>query len=221
MDELWPPVRLSVEIASAATVAVAVIGVPLAWAASRAGPVVRTVVDAAVTLPLVLPPTVVGYVLLVVMGPRGVVGSALARATGGYTILFRPAGGMAAAAVVALPLLYLPTRAAFGAVDPDVEGAARVAGAGGRAVFWHVSLPLARGGIFAGLLLAFARAVGEFGATMMVMGGFADQQTLPIAIYQRASFGDYGQAASAVWALTGLSVVIVLAYNRLPGAGAK
>ena len=216
MTDLWPPLRLSLGIASVATALVAVVGVALAYGAARAWPWVRTTLDAAVTLPLVLPPTVVGYLLIAVLGRNGPVGGPLARWTGGYTVLFRPEGGVIAAAVVALPLLYLPARAAFAGVDPDLEATARLAGANAVQLFWHVSLPLARRGIAAGLLLAFARAVGEFGATDMVMANFADRQTLPIAVYNRTLNGDLHGASSAVWVLTGLSLAIVLVYNRLP-----
>jgi len=217
MSDLWQPLRLSLLIATAATVVVAVVGIGLAYLAGRSRWALRTVIDAALTLPLVLPPTVVGYVLIVLLGRNGWIGGPLFRWTGGYTILFRPEGGVIAAAVVALPLLYLPARAAFAGVDPDLEAAARLSGADGLRLFWHVSLPLARRGIASGLLLAFARAVGEFGATDMVMGTLNDRQTLPIAIYNRTLNGDLDQASSAVWVLTGLSLVIVLVYNRLPG----
>jgi molybdate transport system permease protein len=217
MSDLWQPLRLSLLIATAATLVVAVVGIGLAHLAARSRWFLRTLIDAALTLPLVLPPTVVGYVLIVLLGKHGWVGGPLFRWTGGYTVLFRPEGGVIAAAVVALPLLYLPARAAFAGVDPDLEAAARLSGADGFGLFWHVSLPLARRGIASGLLLAFARAIGEFGATDMVMANFNGRQTLPIAIYNRTLNGDLGQASSAVWVLTGLSLAIVLLYNRLPG----
>jgi molybdate transport system permease protein len=217
MSDLWQPLRLSLLIATSATAVVALVCVPLAYVSARSHWLVRLVVDAVLTLPLVLPPTVVGFLLIVLFGANGWVGGPLARWTGGYTILFRPEGGILAAAVVAMPLLYLPARAAFAGVDPDLEAAARISGAGGLRLFWHVGLPLARRGIAAGLLLAFARALGEFGATDMVMATFNGQQTLPIAVYTRTTNGDLDQASSAVWLLTGLSLVIVLIYNRLPG----
>jgi molybdate transport system permease protein len=166
----------------------------------------------------VLPPTVVGYVLLVPLGRFGWIGGPVYRWTGGYTVLFRPEGGILAAAVVALPLLYLPARAAFAGVNPDLEAAARISGANGPRLFWHVSLPLARRGIASGLLLAFARAIGEFGATDMVMGNFNGRETLPIAVYNQTLNGDLAEASHAVWLLTGLSLAIVLVYNRLPGS---
>ena len=216
MDDLWPPLRLSLLIASAATALVTVVGVSLAYLSARSRPLVRTALDGLLTLPLVLPPTVVGYLLIVLLGRRGWVGGPVYRWTGGYTVLFRPEGGILAAAVVSLPLLYLPARAAFADVDPDLEAAARLGGANAPQLFWHVSLPLARRGIAAGLLLAFARAIGEFGATDMVMANLNDRQTLPIAIYNRTLNGDLGQASIAVWTLTGLSLLIVLAYNRIP-----
>ncbi len=217
MSDLWPPLRLSLLIASAATAIVAVVGVALAYLSTRSAWALRTALDAALTLPLVLPPTVVGYLLVVLLGHDGWAGGPLARWTGGYTVLFRPEGGVLAAAVVSLPLLYLPARAAFAAVDRDLIDAARLGGAGGVRLFWHVALPLARPGIAAGLLLAFARAVGEFGATDMVMANLNDRQTLPIAIYNQTLNGDLDQARPAVWTLTGLSLAIVLVYNRLPG----
>ncbi len=217
MSDLWQPLRLSLLIATAATALVAVFGIGLAYLSARSRWAVRTAVDAVLTLPLVLPPTVVGYLLIVLLGRHGWVGGPVFGLTRGYTVLFRPEGGVLAAAVVALPLLYLPARAAFAGVDPDLEAAARLSGADGLRLFWHVSLPLARRGIASGLLLAFARAVGEFGATDMVMGNLNDGQTLPIAVYNRTLNGDAAQASSAVWLLTGLSLAIVLVYNRMPG----
>lgn len=219
MSDVWTPLRFSLSIAGAATVLVAVLAVPFAYLAARARFPGRSVAEAVVVAPLVLPPTVIGYALIVLLGRHGWVGRPLARWTGGYTVLFRPEGGVLAAAVVALPLLYLPARAAFAGVDPDLEAAARLMGATRWQTFWHVSLPLARRGIASGLLLAFGRALGEFGATTMVMGSQPDRQTLPIAIYADATGGDLAHAAPGVWALSVLSLLLVLLYNRWPATG--
>jgi molybdate transport system permease protein len=214
MTDLWAPLMLSVCIASAATGLTAAVGIPLAYVLGRWRVPGRWVIEAALVLPLVLPPTVVGYFLLVLLGRRGWFGSHLFRWTHGYSPLFRPEAGVIAAAVVSLPLLYLPVKAAFAAVDKELEDVATVMGAGRLRVFWHVSLPLARRGIAGGVLLAFGRAVGEFGATTMVMGSTDETQTLPIAIYSRSLDGDLAAAAPAVWALTAVSLLIVLLCNR-------
>lgn len=214
MNELWPLLAFSLGVATAATVFVVLIAVPLAYFSARTRFVGKGLLEAVLTMPLVLPPTVVGYFLIVLFGRRGAAGSFLAKIADGYTILFRPEGAVLAAAVVSLPLLYLPAKAAFAAVDRELEEIAKLMGASALQTFWHVSLPLARRGIFSGLLLTFARSLGEFGATVMVLGAFADRQTLPIFIYNEPA-----RAAAAVWALTAVSLVLILLYNRLPWTG--
>jgi molybdate transport system permease protein len=130
-----------------------------------------------------------------------------------YSIIFRFEGAVLAAAVVALPLLYMPARAAFAGVERDLEDVARLMGAGRIAMFWHVSLPLARRGIASGLILAFARAAGEFGATLMVFGVKPDAMTLPILIYIESEH-DPANAIPAVLLLMATSLVVVAVYNR-------
>jgi molybdate transport system permease protein len=203
-------------IAGTATLLVAIVGIALAYFSANMRFFGKSALEALLTLPLVLPPTVVGYYLLDIFGGSGWIGPFLSRHFYGYSILFRPEAGVLAAAVVALPLLYLPAKAAFGVVDRDLEDTARLMGANRFQVFWHVSLPLARRGIASGLLLAFARALGEFGATTMVMGNIQGRQTLPIFIYTESTGGDMQHAAAAVWALSGLSLLIILLYNRSP-----
>ena len=168
------------------------------------------------TVPLVLPPTVVGYALIVLMGRRGWIGTLLAKFFSGYTVLFRPEGAILAAWLVAMPLLYLPAKAAFASVDRDLQDVAKLLGAGRWRTFWQISLPLARRPVAAGLLLAFARALGEFGATIMVLGDLPGRRTLPIVIFDATNGEDYGQAFPAVLALCAVSLAVVLIYNRLP-----
>jgi molybdate transport system permease protein len=216
MTDLWQPLRFSIFIASCATLLVGFVGIALAYFAANTRFWGKNFCEALLTVPLVLPPTVVGYLLLVTFGSNGWIGGILSRSLHGYTMLFRPEAGILAAAVVSLPLLYLPAKAAFAAIDREMESAARVMGANRFQVFWHVSLPLARRGIASGLLLAFARAIGEFGATTMVMGNIEGRQTLPIFIYTQAIGGDLGSASAAVWAMSGLSLAIILIYNRSP-----
>ena len=212
MTDLWRPLLLSLGIATLATLLVAAVGVPLAYVMARRRFPGRSAVEALVTVPLVLPPTVVGYLLIVTLGARGVVGAWLHRLTD-FSIMFRVEGAVLAAAVVALPMLYLPARAAFAAVEKEMEDVATLMGAGRLATFWHVSLPLARRGITAGLILAFARSLGEFGATAMVFGIQDERLTLPISIWIDYGRRNFAHATAAVVALTSVSLALVMAYN--------
>jgi molybdenum ABC transporter molybdate-binding protein/molybdate ABC transporter permease protein len=209
---MWGSLLLSVGVALMSTVLVAATGVPLAYFMARRRFRGRTVLEALLTVPLVLPPTVVGYLIIVTAGARGWAGGWLHRATG-YSIMFRVEGAVLAAAVVALPMLYLPARAAFAAVEKEMEDVATLMGAGRLATFWHVSLPLARRGIAAGLILAFARSLGEFGATAMVLGIQPDRMTLPISVWVDYEHRNLGHAGGAVFALTAVSLALIMAYN--------
>lgn len=213
MSRLWPPMLLSMKVAIVATILVALIGIPLSYFMGRRKFRGKSVIDALLTLPLVLPPTVVGYFLLVIFGSHGLFGWPLKSAFD-YSILFHWHGAVIASTIVSLPLLYLPARAAFASVDQEMEDLSRLMGATSLQTFWHVSLPLARRGIASGLLLAFARGLGEFGATTMVLGSFQQQETLPIAIYNDWLGGELRQAAPAVVALSVISFAVVLMYNR-------
>jgi molybdate transport system permease protein len=213
MNHIWPPLLLSVRIAIAATVLTALTTIPLAFAMSRRQFNGKSLLEALITVPLVLPPTVVGYFLIVMLGARGWIGQWLYRGLG-YSILFRFEGAVLAAAVVALPMLYIPAKAAFASVDRELEDIARLMGANRLQMFWHVSLPLARRGIASGLMLAFARALGEFGATVMVFGWQPNRQTLPISIYADWEQGELAAATGAALALSAVSLLIVLIYNR-------
>jgi len=215
-DPLWHACLFSLAVATSAALLAMLVAIPLAYFLSRRRFAGKSLVEAILTVPLVLPPTVVGYGIIQLMGRRGWIGGFLADHFNGYTIMFRPEGAVLAALVVALPLLYLPARAAFASVERELEDVARLLGAGRWAVFWHVSLPLARRSIAAGLLLAFARALGEFGATMMVLGDIEGKRTLPILVFDTTIGEDYGQALPAVLALSAVSLVVVLIYNRLP-----
>ena len=215
MNGLRQLLENSLWVAVVATALIALIAIPLAFAMARWRVPGRSLLEALITIPLVLPPTVVGYVILIVAGRRGALGRWLAD-TFDYSIIFHWHGAVIASATVALPLLYMPAKAAFAGVDHELEDAARLLGANLLQQFWHVSLPLARRGIFSGLLLAFARALGEFGATVMVLGDQSAFRTLPISIYTDYTAGDLDRAAGAVIALTGISLLVILLYNRSP-----
>lgn len=207
------PIALSLFVASAATFLVALIGVPLAWWAARSKLPGRGIVETVITLPLVLPPTVVGYLLIVLLGSRGVLGH-YAADWFGYSILFRIEGAVLAAAIVAFPLLYLPAKSAFAAIEHEQEDIAALFGATRRQVFWHVALPAARTGIASGMLLAFARALGEFGATLMVFGWQEGRTTLPLAIYSAYERGRPLDAWPLVLILMSICLVLLVMYNR-------
>ncbi len=213
MSTMWASLLLSGEIALAATVVTCVVGVPLAFGMSRRRFVGKSVVEALILVPLVLPPTVVGYVILMVLGRHGVVGRWFFEMWE-YTVIFRFEGAVMAAAVVALPMLYMPAKAAFEGVDRELEDVSRLFGATRWQMFWHVSLPLARRGIGSGLVLAFARALGEFGATVMVYGWQPGRTTLPISVYADFTSGELVNATPAVVALGVMSVVLIMGYNR-------
>jgi molybdate transport system permease protein len=213
MQHLLHPLLLSLRIALVATALVALIGVPLAYLMARRRFVGRSILESLLIVPLILPPTVVGYFILLIAGARSPIGAMLSRWFG-YSIVFHWHGAVVAAAVVSLPLLYLPARAAFAGIEPELLDIARLMGAGPVEVFWHVNLPLARRGIGSGLLLAFARSLGEFGATVMVMGDLPGKQTMPISIYNDYIGGNLRDAAPAVIALTLVSLLVIILYNR-------
>ena len=213
MTDVWQPLLLSLRIALAATALTALLAIPLAFAFSRTQFRGKSVAEALLTLPLVLPPTVVGYFLIMAFGARGWVGAWLHRWLG-YSLVFRFEGAVLASAVVAFPLLYMPAKAAFASVGREFEDNARVLGATAAQLFWHVSLPMARRGILSGVILAFARALGEFGATVMVFGWQPHRVTLPISVYSDYEQGQLGNATGAVIALTALSLALILVYNR-------
>jgi molybdate transport system permease protein len=169
---------------------------------------------------LVLPPTVVGYLLVVLLGRRGLLGGWIGDVTGGYSLMFRPEGGMLAAAVVAAPLIYLPARAAFASVEREMLDIARVNGASRWQTFWLVALPIAWRGVASGLVLGFARTLGEFGATVMVMGYATGTRpmTLPVLVYHQWEQGRPHDAAGPVLLLIAVALVLAVLFNRIPKA---
>ncbi len=206
---------LSVRVALLATALNAVVGVPLAWLLARRRFPGRTLVDLLVTLPLVLPPTVTGYYLIVLLGRRGWLGAPLYAVTG-WTVTFTWYAAVIAATVMALPLLVRTARAAIESVDRGLEQAAWTLGRSAWRTALEVTLPLAGKGIVAGLVLAFARALGEFGATLMLAGNIPGRTaTAPLAIYTAVQTGQSAEAAWLVVALTLLSCLVLVLAGRL------
>jgi molybdate transport system permease protein len=181
--EVWQALRLSLLCATAATAVSLVIGVPLAWLLARVSFPGRRLVRALVTVPLVLPPVVGGVALLLVMGRRGLVGQWL-EATFGITLPFTTAGVIVAEAFVAMPFLVISVEGALRGADRRFEEAAATLGASRWTVFRRVTLPMVMPGVVAGAVLCWARALGEFGATITFAGNFpGTTRTMPLAVY--------------------------------------
>jgi molybdate transport system permease protein len=213
-DELLSAVGLSVQVALVATALTALVGIPVAYVLARRRFWGHTALDLLVTLPLVLPPTVTGYYLIVLLGRRGVVGAPLYAWTG-WSVAFTWVAAVIAATVMAMPLLVRTARAAIESVDADLERAAHTLGRSEWRTALEVTLPLARNGILAGLVLAFARALGEFGATLMLAGNIPGKTaTVPLAIYTAVQTGESGAALALVAVLTALSCVVLLVSSR-------
>jgi molybdate transport system permease protein len=218
MDGAWVALALTLKVAGWATAINLFLGVGIGFAMARLRFPGRELVDAALTLPMVMPPTVLGYYLLVVIGSQGPLGAWLLEHFG-VRLIFTWQAAVIAATIVAFPLVFKAARAAFETVDPQLEDAARTLGLGESAVFFRVSLPLAWRGILAGLLLSFARAIGEFGATLMVAGSIPGKtQTLSIAVYEAVQAGqdDLANFLVAVTSVTCIAVLLA-AGKLLPG----
>jgi molybdate transport system permease protein len=209
------PLALTLRVASVATLLALLAGLALGWVVARTRLPGRGVLEALCMLPLVLPPTVLGYGILVLMGRQGALGGWL-REQFDYSVVFHWHGAVLASALVALPLVLKGASTAFAAVDRSLEAAGRTLRQSRWSVFVRVTLPLAWPGILAGTLLAFARAMGEFGASLMVAGSIPGQtQTASMAIYDAVQAGRDDVALLLALAISGVSVVILVAANRV------
>lgn len=209
---------LSIRVATVATLVNGVVGVPLAYVLARKQFRGKTVADLLVTLPLILPPTVTGYYLIVLLGRRGWLGGPLYALTG-WSVAFTWYAAVIASAVMAFPLLVRTARAAIESVDRDLERVALTLGRTEWQTAREVTLPLARKGILAGLVLAFARSLGEFGATLMLAGNIPGRTaTVPLAIYTAVQTGETSEVVWLVSALTAVSCLVIYLAGRLGSA---
>jgi len=207
--------RLSIVAAGLATLLVAVAGTTAGWMLARHRFRGRELVDAMLSLPLVLPPVVTGYYLIALLGRRGPVGAPLFETTG-FTIPFTWVACVIAASVMSFPLMFRAARVAFEELDSRHELAAASMGHGPASIFFQVVLPLARRGLAGGVVLAFARALGEFGATLILAGNVPGRtQTLPLAIYEAVAMGEDRTALLLSLALTLVAVAVMFAAGRL------
>ncbi len=219
MEPYWIALALSLKVAGLATLLNLVCAVAVAFALARAQFRGRSVIEALLMLPMVMPPTVLGYYLLVLLGRHSWIGSWLEQSFG-INLIFTWQGAVVAAFVVAFPLVLKPARAAFEDVDPQFEQAARVLGLSQSAIFFRVTLPLAWRGVLAGLLLGFARALGEFGATLMIAGSIPGKtQTLSIAVYEAVQAGKDSEATVLVVITSVVCVSVLLIASFLTRKG--
>lgn len=211
----WYPLWLSIRVSIVATVIASVLGVALAYLLAKWRSRWTPVVEAVVTLPIVLPPTVLGYYLLTLLGSRSALGRAWESVFGG-PLVFTRAGAVVAATVSALPFVIRAARAAISNVDARMEETARTMGLAEWRVARVVTLPLASRGIGAGVALGFARALGDFGATVMVAGNIPGQtQTLPVAVYDAVQAGDDAAARTGSLVLGAVAVVVLILVTQV------
>ncbi len=212
---IWDALKLSLLVVSSATVVVGVLGLAFAYLLAKFNFKGKEFLDACLTMPLVLPPTVTGYYLIVLLGRNGIIGSFLYEWTG-WTIVFTWQGAVIAAVVVSLPLMIKASRASIESVNPNYEIASYTLGKSKLETFLRITLPLAKRGIIAGLVLSFARALGEFGATLMIAGNIPGKtQTMPLAIYEAVASGDDQRAQVLAIILTAVSVAAVYFTNKI------
>lgn len=212
---IWESLKLSLLVVSCATFIVGAVGLVFAFLLAKYEFRGKELLDAVLTMPLVLPPTVTGYYLIVLLGRRGFIGSYIYDLIG-WTIVFTWQGAVIAAVIVSLPLMIKAARASIESVNPDYEIASYTLGKSKLETFLKITLPLAKRGIFAGLVLSFARALGEFGATLMIAGNIPGKtQTMPLAIYEAVASGNEQQAQILAVILTAVSIAAVYLTNKI------
>ncbi len=222
MDVLFP-LRLSLQVAACATVVTLLVGVPIAYLLARKRFRGKDIISLVLTLPMVLPPTVTGYFLLLVIGNNGLLGRAYSAVTGDELgILFTWYAAVIASFAVSFPLMLVTTRAAMEDVDQELVNASYMLGRSEVQTFARVVVPLSARGIIAGGTLAFARAMGEFGATIMVAGNFPGKtNTMPISIYSQAQYGGYESSLWMVLIFVAVSGVVMYISNRMSRRAVK
>jgi molybdate transport system permease protein len=212
---IWQTLKLSLLVVGIATIVIGAVGTALGFLLAKRTFRRKDLLDAVLTLPMVLPPTVTGYYLILLLGKRGILGKPLYALTG-WTVSFTWIGAAIAAIVIALPLMIKSARAAIESVNPDYEIASYIMGKSELETFFRITLPLAGRGILAGIVLSFARAFGEFGATLMIAGNIPGKtQTMPLAIYEAVVSGEDERAKWLALILTVISVTVVYLTNWL------
>jgi len=212
---IWPAFKLSLLVVTVATFLIGVVGTGLGYVLAKRQFRAKELCDAILTLPMVLPPTVTGYYLILLLGRRGWIGRYIYSLTG-WSLAFTWQGAVVAAGVMALPIMVKSARAALESVDARYEMVSFSLGKGEFETFFRVTLPLAMRGLVAGIVLSFARALGEFGATLMLAGNIPGKtQTMPLAIFEAFIAGEDRQAQVLALILTLASVATIYLTNIL------
>lgn len=211
----WSPLYLSIKVAFYSTVITTVIGTFIAWLLAKGRFNGKDILSAIVTLPMVLPPTVLGYYLLIIIGRQSFIGRLLLN-TFNIDLIFTWKAAVIASVIVSLPLMIRAVQSSIEGVDGSLEDVARTLGKSELTIFFHITLPLAWKGIIGGIVLAFARAMGEFGATLMVAGNIPGKtQTLSIAIYDSVQSGNYKQANFLVVLISFITIALLVVINKI------
>jgi molybdate transport system permease protein len=211
----YSPLILSLWISVLATSIIAVLGILIGYVLARKRFFGRTLLDAFTTLPMILPPTVTGYYLIILLGKNGIIGNYIYKLTG-WSVMFTWQAAVIAATVVAIPIMIKSATAAIESVDLEYEKAAFILGKTEFETFFLVTLPLAKKGLIAGLVLSFARALGEFGATIMIAGNIPGKtSTMPLAIYRAFQSGEDQLATTLVIILTVVSIAVIYITTRI------
>jgi molybdate transport system permease protein len=206
-------VRITLQVATLATALCIIFGIPIAWALARYRFPGHSIVEALATLPLILPPTVVGYYLLRTLGQSSPIGRFLEQELG-VRLVFTWWGAAIAASILSAPLLIRTAQAAFERIDPELERVAATLGRTPVGVFFAITLPLAIRGVTAGIALAFARAAGEFGATIMIAGNIpGETRTLPVSVYDAVQVGDIARANATALLLISMTMCVLLFFT--------
>jgi molybdate transport system permease protein len=215
LDQIWFPLYITLKISLVSSLIVAILGTVISYLLARREVRGKWLIDSLVTLPMILPPTVTGYILVVLLGKRGIIGQTLYNLTG-ISILFTWQVAVIAAFVVSLPLMVKTTTAAIEAVDKELEYVAYTLGKSELETALFITLPLAKKGILAGVILSFARAVGEFGATLMVAGNIPGRtNTMAISIYSAFQGGNSELANTLVIILVLMSLISMAVTTKL------
>jgi len=212
---IWDTLKLSLLVVSIATVLIGLIGIAFGFLLARCNFRGKDVLDAILTLPMILPPTVTGYYLILILGRGGILGKPLYDLTG-WSVAFTWQAAVIAATVIALPIMIKSARAAIESVNVEYEVVSRIMGRSEWETFFRITLPLAGRGLLAGIVLSFARAFGEFGATLMLAGSIpGETQTMPLKIWEAFVSGEDEQAKWLALIMTCISVTVIYLTNRL------
>ncbi|MGL5693666.1 MAG: molybdate ABC transporter permease subunit [Peptostreptococcaceae bacterium] len=208
----WTPLYISIKTAFVSTIITFVIGIVVSYLMANYRGKYKGIIDGVLTLPLILPPTVVGFILLLLIGKNGFIGEFFLKYD--KTLVFSWTATIIASTTVAFPMMYRTTRASFEQIDTNMINAARTLGLSEWKIFYKIAIPLAFPGIIAGVVLSFARALGEFGATLMVAGNIPGKtQTMPLAIFFAVEGGDMKSAFIWVLIIMSISMLMIIILN--------